>query len=208
VHTVVVQVERCEVALLIGYTPGTGEPTDRIVARVASQPRSHAVDALRETLAAYAMAPLTVTLDGVAVAPATVRVKVGLVGERPSVVVLATISLARGGQLAINSKDPRTTRISWEDQASGRVVDDRGLPADGARPDAARHAAPPGGRAAEGRRGLLDEGAPAQGRWFTGVASFLLPVGAAPGGSSCVSAVPTSSSPASARSWASPPWRR
>jgi hypothetical protein len=175
VHTVVVQVERCEVALLIGYTPGTGEPTDRIVARVASQPRSHALDALRETLAAYAMAPLAVTVDGVVVAPATVRVKVGLVGERPSVVVLATISLARGGQLAINSKDPRTTRILWEDQSSGRIVDD---------------------------------GAPANGRWFTGMASFLLSVGAAPGGSSCVSAVPTPSSPASARSWASPPWRR
>jgi hypothetical protein len=174
VHTVVVQIERCEAALLIGYTPGTGDPTDRIVARVASQPRLHALDALRETLAAYAMAPLTVTLDGVVVAPSTVRVKVGLVGERPSVVVLATVSLARGGQLAISSRDPRTTRISWEDRSSGRIVDDN---------------------------------APAQGRWFAGVASFLLPVSAAPGGSSCVSAVPTSSLPSS-RSWASPPWRR
>ena len=64
VHTVVVQVERCELALLIGYAAGTGEPTERIIARAASQPKSHAVDTLRETLTAYALAPLTVLGDG------------------------------------------------------------------------------------------------------------------------------------------------
>jgi hypothetical protein len=152
VHTVVVQVEPCGVALLIGYAAGTGAPTERIVARVASQPRSHAIDALRETLTAYAMAPITVTVDGAPLAATSVRAKVGFVagGTRPTVVVLASYSLHRGGRLAITSKDPRTTRISWRDQASGRVA--------------------------------LD-GAPAQGRWFTGVASFLLPLGA--GGSAC-----------------------
>ncbi len=43
----VVQVERCEVALLVGYAAGTGEPTERIIARVASQPKSHAIEALQ-----------------------------------------------------------------------------------------------------------------------------------------------------------------
>lgn len=153
-HTVVVQVEPCEVALLIGYASGTGDSTERIIARVASQPKSHAVDALRDTLAAYALAPLTVTLDGAALVPTAVRAKVGLDagGTRPTVVVLATFALPHGGKLAIASRDPRTTRISWQDRASGRLVDDA---------------------------------APRQGHWFTGVASFLLPVGEPSGGRSC-----------------------
>lgn len=123
VHTVVVQVERCELALLIGYSAGTGEPTERVIARAATQPKSHIVDALRDTLTAYAMAPLTVTLDGAVVTPTSVRAKVGFdaSGTRPVVVVLATFALHRGGELAITSRDPRTTRISWLDRGSGRV---------------------------------------------------------------------------------------
>ncbi len=145
VHTVVVQVEPCEVALLIGYAPGTGESTERIVARVASQPKSHAVDALRDTLAAFALAPLQISVDGVPLVPASVRAKIGLdaSGTRPIVVVLATFALPAGKTFAIASKDARTTRISWQDRSSHRV-------------DPA--------------------GAPAQGHWFTGVASFLLPL--------------------------------
>jgi hypothetical protein len=156
VHTVVVQVERCELALLIGYVAGSGEPTERIIARVASQPRSHAVDALRETLTAYAMAPITVLADGKPLVPMAVRAKIGLdaSGTRPSVVVLATFSLPAAAALAIRSNDPRTTRISWRDQSSGRIAPER---------------------------------APAQDQWFTGVASFLLPLAAASGGPSCAS---------------------
>jgi hypothetical protein len=175
VHTVVLQVERCEVALLIGYTAGTGEPTERIVARVASQPKSHAVDALRDTLTAYAMAPFAVAVDGTPLAPTSVRAKIGLDagGRRPVVVVLATFALRAGAALTVTSNDPRTTRISWQDQASGRIASDR---------------------------------APAQGHWFTGVASFLLPLAAEPGGSSCarsgsssLSAGSSGSAPAPAR---------
>lgn len=153
VHTVVVQVERCEVALLIGYAAGTGEPTERIIARVASQPKSHALGALRDTLAAYALAPLTVRVDGIHVVPTTVRAKIGLDagGTRPVVAVLATFALRTGGTLEIVSRDPRTTRISWQDRGSGRVARDT---------------------------------APAQDHWFSGVASFLLPL-TAPGGTSC-----------------------
>jgi hypothetical protein len=152
VHTIVVQVERCEVALLIGYAAGTGEPTERIIARVASQPKSHAVDALRDTLTAYAMAPIAIAIDGTPQAPTSVRAKIGLdaSGRRPVVVVLATYPWRAGAALTITSKDPRTTRISWQDQASGRIAVDR---------------------------------APAAGHWFTGVASFLLPLAAEPGGS-------------------------
>lgn len=168
VHTVVVQVEPCEVALLIGYATGTGDSTERIIARVASQPKSHARsrEALRETLTAYALGALWVTLDGATLVPTGVRAKIGLDagGARPTVVVLATYAVPRGGKLAIAARDPRTTRISWQDRSMGRVAHDA---------------------------------APAEGRWFAGVASFLLPVGAPPGGSSCAST--TSSSPSSPR---------
>jgi hypothetical protein len=148
-HTVVVQVERCELAVLVGYTAGTGEPTERIIARAASQPKSLALDALRSSLTAFALAPLELSVDGQPLAPSAVHAKIGLGldlgvgGTRPMVVVLATFALPRGGALAIRSKDPRTTRISWQDRSSGRV-------------DLAR--------------------APAQDHWYTAVASFLLPL--------------------------------
>jgi hypothetical protein len=165
VHTVVIQVERCEVALLIGYTAGSGAPTERVIARAASQPRSHIVDALRDTLTAYAMAPLAIAIDGKPLVPTAVRAKIGLdaSGQRPSVVVLATFPLPRGAQLTITSKDPRTTRISWRDQASGRIAVER---------------------------------APGQDHWFSGVASFLLPLDPATGGSACTSSGVSDSSSA------------
>lgn len=168
VHTVVVQVERCELAVLIGYAAGTGEPTERIIARAASQPKSHVVEALRDTLTAYAMAPISIAIDGQAVRATTLRAKLGFdpSGKRPMVVVLATFPLPAGGGLAISSSDPRTTRISWQDRSSGRVAHDR---------------------------------APATGRWFTGVASFLLPLAAPPGGLSCVTTGSSDSSPAPRR---------
>jgi hypothetical protein len=127
VHTVVVQVERCELAVLIGYAAGTGEPTERIIARAASQPKPHALDALRASLTAFAMAPLSFTLDGRLLSPTSVHAKIGLDGggTRPMVVVLATFALPAGGELAIRSSDPRTTRISWQDRSSGRVALDR-----------------------------------------------------------------------------------
>jgi hypothetical protein len=127
VHTVVVQVERCELAVLIGYAAGTGEPTERIIARAASQPKPHALDALRASLTAFALAPLSFTLDGRLLSPTSVHAKIGLDGggTRPMVVVLATFALPAGGEFAIRSRDPRTTRISWQDRASGRIALDR-----------------------------------------------------------------------------------
>jgi len=151
----VIQVERCEAAVLVGYRPGTGEPTEAILARVASQPKSQGLETLRAVMAAFAMAPLTVTLEGKPLVPTTVRAKVGVEagGARPIVVLLVTYAIPTAGHLEIASKDPRTTRFSWQDRSSGRV--DLGT-------------------------------APAQGKWFDGVASFLLSLAASPGDSPCV----------------------
>lgn len=162
-RTVVVQVERCEVALLVGYRPGTGEPTEAILSRVATQPKSHMLEALRAVMSAFAMAPLSVSLDGTPLVPTTVRAKVGVEagGARPIVVLLLTYAIPSAGHLEISSKDPRTTRISWQDRDSGRVA---------------------------------KLGAPAQGTWFDGVASFLLSLAAPPGDSPCVYS-PSSESP-------------
>jgi hypothetical protein len=123
-RTVVVQVERCQVELLVGYRPGTGEATEGILARVASQPKSQARDAMRDVLTAYAMMPLVVDVDGVALVPTTVRAKIGLEpgGARPMVVVLVTFSLPAGHRFALHSREPRTTRISWQDRDSDRIA--------------------------------------------------------------------------------------
>jgi len=123
VRTVVVQVEACEVVLLVGYRPGSGDATERIIARTAAQPMSRAWDALRQTMTAYAMAPFTVALDGVALVPTGVRAKLAFDdANRPTVFVLVTYAAPRAGALAIASSDPRTTRISWQDRDSGRVA--------------------------------------------------------------------------------------
>ena len=143
VRTVVIQVERGEVVLLVGYRPGSGEATEALLARAASQPKSHALGTLRDRMAVDALAPLALTVDGVALVPTKVRAKVGVEpgGARPMVVVLVTYALPRGNQLALASRDPRSTRISWADRKSRRVE--------------------------------IGE-APAQGKWYSGVASFLL----------------------------------
>lgn len=121
---VVVQVEPCEVVLLVGYRPGTGESTEAVLARAATAPKSRALDALRDLLAAFAMGPLTVSIDGQPLVPTTVRAKIGLEpgGARPMVVVLVTYALPAGKQLAITSKDPQSTRFSWQVKGGARVA--------------------------------------------------------------------------------------
>lgn len=169
VRTVVMQVERCELAVLVGYRAASGEATAKLAARAASLPKSQAAGAVRDTLAAQAMAPLAFTIDGRPLVPTSVRAKLSLDGDgvRPMVVVLATYTLPPGKRLALDSRDPATTRISWTDRGSGRVV---------------------------------EADAPAQGRWFNGVASFVLSLDPTPGGKPCVTPRPTSSSaPSSAR---------
>jgi hypothetical protein len=152
VRTVVVQVESCEVVLFVGYRPGTGEATEAILARAATQP-NHKLTTRSATCSPYAMAPLALEVDGKPVMPTVVRAKIGLEpgGARPMVVLLVSYSIQNGHTLALRSSDARTTRISWQDRGSHRVA---------------------------------SNDAPAQGRWFTGVASFLLNLQS--GGSACV----------------------
>lgn len=165
-RNVVVQVETCEVVLFVGYRPGTGEPTETMLARAASAPKSQALDALENVLAAFAMAPLTVTVDGAPLVPTKVRAKLGLEpgGARPMVVLLVTYALAPGKALVVTTKDPRSTRISWQDRLSSRVA--------------------------------ISE-APQQGKWFSGVASMLLPLTA--GAATCANVRPSFSSPPASR---------
>jgi hypothetical protein len=155
VRTVVVQVERCELAVMIGYRPASGVETDRVLGRIASHPKSRMVDAAKSLLASQAMAPVGVSFDGTALVPTSVRAKLGLdPGKtRPIVVVLVTFVLpARAGQLLVTTQEPRTTRISWTDRESGRID--------------------------------LEQ-APARSRWFAGVASLLLRLAGTTGGSAC-----------------------
>ena len=123
VRSVVLQVEPCEVALLVGYRPAAGEGAERTIARVVALPPAEAAEALRDLLGAEAMAPLTVTVDGRPLAPTSVRAKLSREGDgaRPAVVVLATYALPAGRSLAVASRAPKTTRISWTDRDSRRV---------------------------------------------------------------------------------------
>jgi len=143
VRTVVVQVERCEIAVMVGYRPASGEATDTILTRIASQPESQRLLTAKSVLTTHAIAPITIAIDGKPLVPTSVRAKIGLdsSGTRPIVVVLVTYAVPHAGSLSVVSRDPRSTRISWTDRGSGRVD---------------------------------PEHAPGQGRWFTGVASFLL----------------------------------
>jgi hypothetical protein len=154
VRTVVVQVERCELAVLVGYRPAGGEATDTLLRRIASQPKISRLAAAKQLLAKEALAPLSLAIDGTPLVPTEVRAKIGVDpgGTRPMVIVLVTYAMPRGGTLHVSSKDARSTRISWADRDSRRV-------------DLAQ--------------------APAPGRWFTGVASFLLSLAAPPGDSRC-----------------------
>jgi hypothetical protein len=128
VRTVVLQVERCEALLLVGYRPGSDLATQEVLARASTDPTSRPLDGLRDVLAVDAMAPLSLTLDGKPLVRTSVRAKLGIEpgGVRPMVVLLVTYALpASGGTLALVSRDTRSTRISWQDQDSGRTGEDR-----------------------------------------------------------------------------------
>ena len=143
VRTVVLQVEGCELEVLVGYRPASGDATDTLLARLANEPESQRLIAAKSLLAQQALAPLTFSLDGKRLQPASVQAKIGVdpTGTKPMVVVLVTFAIPVGGDLALTSRDAKTTRISWTDRSAGRI-------------DPAN--------------------APGQGKWFTGVASFLL----------------------------------
>jgi hypothetical protein len=155
VRTIVVQVERCELAVMIGFRPGSGESTETLLKQIASQPKSQMLSSAKTLLTAMAMGPLTFAIDGKPLVPTSVRAKIGVdpAGQKPLLVALVTFAIpARGGALSVSSRDPRTTRISWTDRGSARVDPST---------------------------------APGQNRWFTGVASFLLTLAGPTGVSAC-----------------------
>lgn len=123
VRTVVVQVEDCEIAVLVGYRPASGEATDTLLARVGMEPKSNRVEAAKSMLGKQAMSALTFTLDGKPLVPTSIRAKLGTdpSQSRPMVIVLATFAAPGQGLLAVTTKDPRSTRISWTDRSLGRV---------------------------------------------------------------------------------------
>lgn len=124
VRTVVLQVEACEVALLVGFQPATGQETEAILKRAASAPKDMSLGALKSQLTTHALAPLSLALDGKPLAPTSVQAKIGVEpgGSRPIVVVLVTYSLPPGRELSLASREGKSTRISWNDRESGRVV--------------------------------------------------------------------------------------
>jgi hypothetical protein len=127
VRTVVLQVERCEAVLLVGYRPGSGEATQSVLARASTDPSPRPIDALRDVLAVDAMAPLGVSVDGKALVRTSIRAKVGIEpgGMRPMVVLLVTYALpAGGGTLSLTSRDTHSTEISWQDRDSSRLSGD------------------------------------------------------------------------------------
>ena len=155
VRTIVVQVERCELAVLVGFRPGSGESTETLLKQIASQPKSQMLGAAKSLLTSMAMGPLTFAIDGRPLVPTSVRAKIGVdpSGQKPLLVALVTFAIPeRGGQLSVSSKDARSTRISWTDRGSARVDPIT---------------------------------APGQNRWFTGVASFLLTLAGPTGAPAC-----------------------
>lgn len=123
VRTVVLQVEPCAVAVLVGFRPASGAETEAILSKAASAPKSRGIAALRDVLATQAMAPLTISIDGNPLRATSVEAKLGAEpGGRPMVVLLVTYALPAGKALRIESRDARATRISWTDQHSGRVA--------------------------------------------------------------------------------------
>jgi hypothetical protein len=122
-RTVVVQVEKCEVVVLVGYRPASGEASETLLAKIASQPKSLQLEAAKRMLAEEALGPLSFSVDKRPLVPTRVRAKIGVDpgGTRPMVILLVTYALPSGGSLAVSSKEPRSTRISWTDRASQRI---------------------------------------------------------------------------------------
>ena len=122
-QTVVVQVEDCELALLVGYRPASGEDTETLLARIGAQPKGQQLETAKALMTQRVMGTLAVTLDGKPLVPTSVRAKLGIDpgGTRPLVVALVTFALPGKGNLAVTAKEPKTTRISWTDKSHGRV---------------------------------------------------------------------------------------
>ena len=123
VRTVVVQVEPCSVALLVGWRPASGDDTAVLLGEAKTGGKDQEVQILTQRLTALALAPIRLRLGGVEVAPTSVEANVTVEDGtgRPVVLLLVSYPASRGGALEIVSKDPKSTRISWVDKSAGRV---------------------------------------------------------------------------------------
>jgi hypothetical protein len=125
VRTVVVQVEPCSVALLVGWRPASGDTTALLLgeAKVRGSDKDKEIQVLTQQLTAMAMSSLQLVMDDSPLVPTSVEAKVSVEDGtgRPVVLLLLSYAVTTGGKLALLSKEPKSTRISWVDKSNGRV---------------------------------------------------------------------------------------
>jgi hypothetical protein len=129
-RSVVAQVDRCELSLLVSWTPPSGDETSAILADSARAPGPTAAttpgERLRALYTSRALAPLSIRADGRPLAPRSLEVK--LVRDPPrssrlTAVVLVSFSLPPAAEtLEIANSDSHRTRFSWVDRSGGRFT--------------------------------------------------------------------------------------
>ena len=130
-RSLVVQLDRGEVELLVSWKPPGGDLADALATSGARGP--HPRDRLRALYTERALAPLRVTADGRPLAPTSVEGK--LVVDPPSSGRLAALVLVRftvpagARALAIENRDARQTRLALSDRSGGRYAISPVLPA-------------------------------------------------------------------------------
>jgi hypothetical protein len=178
-RTVVAQVERDQLVVVVGYQPAAGAESLAAVGQASVRPKGTKSQALRAILAARAVSPLTVSIDGTAVEPTSMRTKVFVDppgSDRLAVAILLIYDLpAHEIALEVGIADA-STEFSWVDRTSCQRTITTAWPARS---------------------------------WVTGVASFLLTVAAPdPGAEPCASSSPpppsSDSPPATASSTTNP----
>ena len=132
-RSVVAQIEPCSLALLISWTPPSGDETDALLGQAMlgalRMPGSSGAPAdpdarLRLLYTVRALAPLSIRVDGEVVAARSLDVK--LVRDPPTstrvaAVLLVTYDLPPATRsVELTNADPHRSRFSWVDRAKGR----------------------------------------------------------------------------------------
>jgi hypothetical protein len=132
-RSVVAQVERCQLVLLVSWVPSAGAETDAIEAQarmgVGAVPGSGGTAAdpngrLRLLYASRALAPLSIQVDGESMAATSLDVK--LVRDPPTSTRVAAVALVTFDlppvtrSVEIRNRDSHRTRFSWVDRSGGR----------------------------------------------------------------------------------------
>jgi hypothetical protein len=134
-RSVVAQIEPCSLALLISWTPPSGDETDALLGQAMlgalRMPGSSGAAAdpdarLRLLYTVRALAPLSIRVDGQPTAATSLDVK--LVRDPPTstrvaAVLLVTYDLPPATRsVEIANADPHRTRFSWVDRSRGRFA--------------------------------------------------------------------------------------